>query len=28
LPDELRMLFDTWASSRNFVPGKESSSLR
>jgi hypothetical protein len=28
LPDELRTLFDTWASSRNFVPDKESSSLR
>ncbi len=28
LPDELRTLFDTWASSRNFVPSKESSSLR
>ena len=29
LPDELRVLFDTWASARNFVPGKASgASLR
>ena len=29
LPDELRSLFDTWASSRGFVPGKDSgTSLR
>lgn len=28
LPDELRSLFDIWASSRNFLPSKETSPLR